>query len=82
MAADEGTVVVTPAQFEVLSALDEHGTMAEAVAAHGATRAAYDHRLRKVRSRTGLTTYQLMRRLGSGDVVVQATIWPDAERRD
>ena len=76
MATDDALVVVTPAQFEVLAALDEHGTLAEAVAARGVTRAAFDHRLRKVRSRTGLTTYQLMRRLGSGSVVV---VWAETE---
>lgn len=71
-------VVVTATQYEALVALACHGTMKVAAHALGITVSAFDHRMRKVRRRTGLTTLQLTYRLGQGRVCVQDGFWLEA----
>ena len=70
--------VVTQTQHEALEALARHGSMKAAAYAMGVTKAAVEHRIKKVRKRTGLTTYQLLHRLGQGRVSVQDGFWADA----
>lgn len=70
--------LVTAAQHEALEALARHGSMKAAAYGLGITRAAVEHRLKKVRKRTGLTTPQLMHRLGQGRVLVQDGFWREA----
>lgn len=71
--------VVTATQHEALEALARHGSMKAAAYALGVSTQALKRRLGKVRRRTGLTTYQLLHRLGQGLVDVQEGFWLDAE---
>lgn len=70
--------VVTGTQHEALEALARHGTIKGAAHDLGITVWALQHRLRKVRRRTGMTTIQLVHRLGQGRVCVQDGFWRDA----
>lgn len=72
------SVVVTVTQYEALEALARHGTMKVAAYSLGITTPALKRRMGKVRRRTGLTTYQLLHRLGQGRIDVQDGFWLDA----
>ena len=70
--------VVTATQHEALEALARCGSIKAAAHDLGLTPTAVTHRLRKVRKRTGMTTIQLVHRLGQGRVSVQDGFWLDA----
>jgi DNA-binding transcriptional LysR family regulator len=70
--------LVTATQYEALEALARCGSIKAAAHDRRLNRSAIQHRLRKVRRRTGLTTYQLIHRLGQGKVVIQDGFWHEA----
>jgi DNA-binding transcriptional LysR family regulator len=70
--------VVTATQYDALEALARYGSIKRAAYGLGVSHAAVEHRLKKVRKRTGLTTHQLMHRLGQGRVSVQDGFWYEA----
>lgn len=70
--------VLTATQHEALEALARCGSIKAAAHDRGLTPTALQHRLRKVRRRTGLTTIQLVHRLGQGRLVVQDGFWREA----
>ncbi len=70
--------VLTATQYEALEALARCGSIKAAAHDRGLTKTAIQHRLRKVRKRTGMTTYQLILRLGQGRVSIQDGFWREA----
>lgn len=70
--------VVTATQHEALEALARCGSIKAAAHDLGIGTWALQHRLRKVRRRTGMTTLQLVHRLGQGRVSVQDGFWLEA----
>lgn len=70
--------VVTATQYEALEALARCGSLKAAAHDRGVTKAAIEHRLKKVRKRTGMTTIQLVHRLGQGRVSIQDGFWREA----
>lgn len=72
------SVVVTATQYGALEALARCGSLKAAAYDLGITKAAIEHRLKKVRKRTGMTTIQLVHRLGQGRVAIQDGFWLDA----